>query len=49
MDQKLLLKEKDYELLNNKRVLEGRHSFRDPLINPPKTKPKKGKPKKEVK
>lgn len=41
MDQKLLLKEKDYELLAEKRILRGKHSFVDPLINPPKPKPKK--------
>ena len=43
MDQKLLLKEKDYELLHTKRVLQGKHSFHDPLINPPKAQKKKGK------
>lgn len=41
MDQKLLLKEKDYELLQTKRTVPTRHSFRDPLLNPPKFKPKK--------
>ncbi len=38
MDQKLLLKEKDYELLASKRKIEPKHSFNDPLINPPKRK-----------
>lgn len=42
MDQKLLLKEKDYELLNEKRQIVPKHSFHDPLINPPKIKTKKG-------
>lgn len=44
MDQKLLLKEKDYELIATKRTLIPKHSFYDPLINPPKPKPKKTKP-----
>lgn len=44
MDQKLLLKEKDYELMASKRVLACKHSFQDPLINPPKPKVKKAKP-----
>lgn len=43
MDQKLLLKEKDYELLAGKRLMIGKHSFNDPLLNPPKPKPKKGR------
>jgi hypothetical protein len=43
MDQKLLLKEKDYELMQTKRLLVPRHSFTDPLINPPKIKDKKKK------
>lgn len=43
MDQKLLLKEKDYELIATKRTLVPKHSFYDPLINPPKLKPKKNK------
>ena len=38
MDQKLLLKEKDYELLATKRLLIPKHSFNDPLINPKKQK-----------
>lgn len=38
MDQKLLLKEKDYELIASKRKIEFNHSFNDPLINPPKRK-----------
>jgi hypothetical protein len=36
MDQKLLLKEKDYELLAAKRTVPFKHSFNDPLINPPR-------------
>ena len=43
MDQKLLLKEKDYELLATKRQLVPKHSFHDPLMNPPKLKNKKTK------
>lgn len=41
MNQKLLLREKDYELLTHKRILTPKHSFNDPLINPPKEKLKK--------
>jgi hypothetical protein len=40
MDQKLLLKEKDYELLSNKRAVQFKHSFNDPLVNPLKKKAK---------
>lgn len=40
MDQKLLLKEKDYELLASKRTVQFKHSFNDPLINPPRKKQK---------
>jgi hypothetical protein len=47
MDQRLLLKEKDYELLHNKRIVETKHSFHDPLINPLKGKSKKTKNQKE--
>lgn len=38
MDQQLLLKEKDYELLSTKRTLQSKYSFHDPLINPPRRK-----------
>ena len=40
MDQKLFLKEKDYELLSAKRIVPLKHSFNDPLINPSKKKTK---------
>lgn len=43
MDTKLLLKEKDYELLETKRIISLKHAFNDPLINPPKRKAKPNK------
>lgn len=46
MDTKLLLKEKDYELLETKRIIPFKHAFNDPLINPPK---RKAKPTKALK
>lgn len=38
MDERLLLKEKDYEQAAIKRRIEFKHSFNDPLINPTKKK-----------
>lgn len=43
MDTRLLLKQKQYELLKTKRTLQVKHSFNDPLINPPIIKKKAGK------
>lgn len=43
MDTRLLLKEKQYELLKNKRTAKFKHSINDPLINPLIAKKKIGK------
>lgn len=34
--ERLLLKEKDYEVLQEKRLLAKKRAYHDPLINPPK-------------
>lgn len=43
-DTRLLLREKDYELMSVKAEIQFQVSFKDPLINPPKVKKNKKTP-----